>query len=206
MISDVNDYFLKGCGRCDRFDTPDCNALRWHEGLVELRRLCLEAGLEETAKWGQPCYTLKDKNVAILGAFRSKFTLTFFKSSLMTNDKGLMNKKGENSRTEGVINFTSNDDVHRHAADLRNYLREAIEIERQGLKPVKSAPEIELTETMIDVLDGDPELAEAFRSLTPGRQRGYCLVVGSAKTAKTERNRMEKYRPKIFAGKGPNEY
>jgi len=51
MITDANDYFAKGCGRCDRSDTPDFNALRWHDGLQELRQMCLALGLEEVAKW-----------------------------------------------------------------------------------------------------------------------------------------------------------
>ena len=29
MITDVEDYFTKGCGRCDRFGTPDCSTRRW---------------------------------------------------------------------------------------------------------------------------------------------------------------------------------
>ena len=206
MISDVNDYFIKGCGRCERFDTPDCNALRWHAGLQELRRICLGTGLVETVKWGQPCYTLNGKNVAILGAFRRHFTLTFFKPSLMANAQGLMTKRGENSRTEGVIKFEDSAQVTQLEPALIAYLHEAIEIERKGLKPAKVQAAVELTATMIDVLDEDPALAEAFHALTPGRQRGYCIVVGSAKTAQTERNRMAKYRAKIIAGKGPNEY
>ena len=33
MISDVEDFFTKGCGRCDRFDTPRCSTKLWSEGL-----------------------------------------------------------------------------------------------------------------------------------------------------------------------------
>lgn len=50
MITDVEDYFAQGCGRCPRFATPDCSTRRWAAGLAALRRLCLEAGLTETAK------------------------------------------------------------------------------------------------------------------------------------------------------------
>ncbi len=37
MITDVEDYFTKGCGRCDRFGTPDCSTRRWIDDIDELR-------------------------------------------------------------------------------------------------------------------------------------------------------------------------
>ena len=37
MITEIEDYFTRGCGRCGRFDTPDCSARRWQEGIVALR-------------------------------------------------------------------------------------------------------------------------------------------------------------------------
>lgn len=50
MISDPEAFFARGCGRCTRFDTPDCAARIWTEGLIVLRRLCRDAGLSEHAK------------------------------------------------------------------------------------------------------------------------------------------------------------
>ena len=64
MITDPGDYFAKGCGRCDRFATPECSTRRWAAGLAALRRICLEAGLTETAKWGHPCYMHAGRNIA----------------------------------------------------------------------------------------------------------------------------------------------
>lgn len=65
MIKDIEEYFAKGCGRCHRFDTPDCSTRRWIDGLTELRDLCNDAGLVETVKWGHPCYMHAGRNVAI---------------------------------------------------------------------------------------------------------------------------------------------
>ena len=45
MITDIADYFSKGCGRCERFATADCSTRKWQEGLAALRRICLAAGL-----------------------------------------------------------------------------------------------------------------------------------------------------------------
>lgn len=56
MITEINDFFEKGCGRCDRFETSECSVRRWMPGLEHLRRICTQEELLETVKWGHPCY------------------------------------------------------------------------------------------------------------------------------------------------------
>ncbi len=51
-------------------------------------------------------------------------------------------------------------------------------------------------------LDDDPELAEAFRTLTPGRQKGYLLHFAGAKQSATRTARVEKHAPKDFERAG----
>lgn len=70
MITAVDAYFEKGCGRCERFATTDCSTRPWIDGLLALRRICLDVGLRERAKWGHPCYLHAGRNVTVLGAFR----------------------------------------------------------------------------------------------------------------------------------------
>lgn len=48
MITDIEDFFSRGCGRCDRFATEACSARKWHPGLERLREICRPAGLVET--------------------------------------------------------------------------------------------------------------------------------------------------------------
>jgi uncharacterized protein YdeI (YjbR/CyaY-like superfamily) len=51
-------------------------------------------------------------------------------------------------------------------------------------------------------MDADPELAEAFSALTPGRQNSYLFNLNQAKHSATRTARIEKFRNKIIAGKG----
>lgn len=39
-------------------------APRWREEMQALRTLILDCGLREESKWGKPCYTLENTNVA----------------------------------------------------------------------------------------------------------------------------------------------
>ncbi len=63
-------------------------------------------------------------------------------------------------------------------------------------------PTVELVEELQSRLDGNPELAEAFARLTPGRQREYNFHISQAKQPKTRESRIDKCEPKILAGLG----
>ena len=205
MITDIEDYFAKGCGRCERFATQDCSTRRWAKGLDELRRVCLAAGLVETVKWGHPCYMHADRNIAIIGAFRDDFRITFFDAALLRDSKGVLEKRGPNTRHRDLIRFLSNAQVAEMKVTVRAYLKEAMGYADAGIRPPKEKSEIELPDELVEALDADPELAEAFHSLTPGRQRSYVINLNSAKTSATRSARIVKFRQKIIAGQGANE-
>lgn len=205
MIKDPNIYFIDGCGRCNKAGTDACKARIWTEGLALLRALCRDAGLEEIARWGHPCYALNGSNVVMIVAFQGDFQLSFFKASLMKDPENLFSKRGENTQVASIINFTSADQVREMTPVITAYIQEAIAIEKAGLKPERKVASFDIPQELVDAMDADAELAEAFAALTPGRQRGYCLTIGGAKQSATRINRIEKYRAQILQGKGYNE-
>ncbi len=206
MITDPDAYFAKGCGRCDRFATADCSTRLWLQGLLTLRRILQGAGLSETAKWGHPCYMHAGRNIAIIGAFRGDFRLTFFNAALLNDAEGVLEKQGPNTRHPDCLRFTDNDGPARLEPVIRAYLAEAMGYAEQGLLPPKEPAEIDLPDELVEALDADPELAEAFAALTPGRQKSWALHLTSTKTPATRMSRIEKGRAKIMAGKGATEY
>lgn len=202
MITEIEDYFAKGCGRCPRFATSDCSTRHWREGLAALREICLEAGLEETVKWGHPCYVHADRNVVVMGAYRADFRLNFFHAALMKDPAGVLEKRGPNTQHADMLRFTANGQVAKRAGVIANYLAEAMAYAAQGIKPPREKRELVLPEELVDALDSDPELADAFHALTPGRQRSYVIQLNNAKKSETRVARIVKYRDKILAGKG----
>ncbi|WP_306007202.1 YdeI/OmpD-associated family protein [Aquicoccus porphyridii] len=205
MITEIEDYFAKGCGRCERFATPDCSTRKWADGLGDLRRICLEAGLVETVKWGHPCYMHAGRNIVIIGAFRGDFRLSFFNAALMKDPEGVLETQGPNARHPDMIRFADNSQVAKRAPVIQSYLQEAMGYAEAGIKPPKEESKIELPVELVDALDADPELAEAFHNLTPGRQKSYVINLNSAKKSETRVSRIAKFRGKILAGKGANE-
>ena len=205
MITDIEDYFSKGCGRCERFATPECSTRQWAGGLGDLRQICRESGLLETVKWGHPCYVHEGRNVAIIGAFRGDFRLNFFNAALMKDPESLLEKQGPNTQHAGMIRFTDNAQVARIGPVILSYLKEAKGYAEAGIKPPKEERDIELPDELVEALDADPDLAEAFHALTPGRQRSYVINLNSAKTSATRMSRIAKFREKILSGKGATE-
>lgn len=202
MVTDPEDFFARGCGRCDRFDTPDCSTRQWLAGLEALRAICLDAGLTETAKWGHPCYMRGDRNIALLSAFRGDFRLTFMNAALLKDPEAILEKNGPNARRPSIVRFTDNEQVGKREETIRAYLAEAIGYADAGTRPKKEAAGIELPDELVEALDADTELAEAFCKLTPGRQRSYAINLNSAKRSATRIARIARFRDKIVAGKG----
>lgn len=206
MNREVEAYFIEGCGRCPLGGTPECKVHKWPEELKLLRNIALNCNLTEESKWGVPCYTYKGANIAIVSAFKDYGALSFFKGVLLQDEHKLLDKPGENSQSTRLFKFTSPRQITDIEDIIKAYIFEAIQAEEEGLKvEFKKNPE-PMPEELQNKLDDDPNFRSAFDALTPGRQRSYILHIGQAKQAKTRESRVEKCIPKVFAGKGFNEY
>ena len=206
MITDPNDFFTKGCGRCSRFATPDCSTRRWIDGLNHLRRICRDMGLEETVKWAHPCYMHAGRNIALFGAFQTDFRLSFMNPGLLRDTDGVLEPQGPNSQTPSMIRFTDVAQVGVLEPVIRAYLRQLMDHAEAGTPPPKPpGRELDIPDELTEALDADPELAEAFQALTPGRQKSYLFALNQAKQSATRTARIEKFRGHILAGKGAME-
>ncbi|MEQ9468228.1 MAG: YdeI/OmpD-associated family protein [Ekhidna sp.] len=206
MNPKIDTYFAEGCGRCELYQTPQCKVHSYVEPMEHLRRMLLETELQEDYKWKQPTYTLNDKNVLILTAFKDYCCLAFFKGSLMKDPGKVMVTPGENSQAARQLRFTKTDQVKKQEKLIRAYIQEAIELEKSGAKvDFKQKDELEFPEELIQKMDEDPSFKHAFEKLTPGRQRSWNLHFSSAKQSATRSSRIEKAKTKIFEGKGWNE-
>lgn len=205
MITEIEDYFTHGCGRCDRFATPNCSTRQWIDGLTALRRICRDAGLSEHVKWAHPTYMHAGRNICVMGAFRGDFRLSFMNASLLKDPEGLLERQGQNTRHPDCIRFTDVAEVDAREPVIRAYLAEAMGYAEAGISPAKETGAVVLPDELVEALDADPELAEAFHALTPGRQKSYVIHLSGAKQAATRIARIAKARDRILAGKGATE-
>ena len=143
-----------------------------------------------------------DRNVAMVATLNGDFRLHFFEPGLMEDPAGVLVPNGPNAPRPSIIRFTANERVAKLEPVIRAYLQAAIGYADQGLRQPRDEIEIDLPAELVEALDADPELAEAFHALTPGRQRSYVFAVNRARQAVTRFARIAKYRERILAGKG----
>ncbi|MBA0883234.1 YdeI/OmpD-associated family protein [Flavobacterium undicola] len=178
-------------------------AKKWQDEMTLLREMALECNLTEEFKWMHPCYTLDNANIVLIHGFKDYCALLFFKGVLMKDEKGILIQQTENVQDRRQLRFKSVEDIEKLESVIKDYINEAITIEKAGLKVVmKTTAEFNMPEEFKTVLDDMPELNKAFYSLTPGRQKAYLLYFSAAKQAKTREARIEKYIDKILDGKG----
>ncbi len=176
---------------------------QWQEEYVKLRMICLDCGLTEELKWGQPCYVLNGKNIVLIHGFNEYCALLFFKGALLNDDHGVLIQQTENVQVPRQMRFTSAVEIVELAATIKAYIHEAIEVEKAGLKvELKKTSDYKVPEEFQYKLDHIPALKTAFEALTPGRQRGYLFHFSQPKRSETREARVEKYIPKILSGKG----
>jgi uncharacterized protein YdeI (YjbR/CyaY-like superfamily) len=201
-MNEIDNYLIKGCGRCPLGGTSDCKVHTWPEELKKLRAIVLECGLTEELKWGVPCYSWRKNNILLVTAFKEFCALSFFKGSLLKDKQGILVKPGENSQATRYIKFTGVQEITEMEPFLKAYIFEAIEVEKAGLKvDFKRNPE-PVPEELQKRMDEDPLVKTAFEALTPGRQRGYILYFSQPKQPGTRESRIEKCIPKILNGEG----
>lgn len=207
MNPKVDNYFIAGCGRCHLADTPECKVHTWQEELQLLRSMLLDCGLTEELKWGVPCYTFQKNNVIILGAFKEYCMISFFKGALLCDSEGILTKPGENTQAGRVLRFTNVKDIIKIADTIKAYIYEAIEVEKSGAKiTYKKADEYAIPDELAQKFKEEPDFKKAFYALTPGRQKSYLIYFAQAKQSATRESRIEKSMPKVYEGKGFNEY
>lgn len=182
-------------------DAYIAEAERWAPEMADLRTVLLGCGLSEEIKWGKPCYLHDGRNLAIMQPMKHHLALMFFKGALLEDPGGVLREQGPNSRSARRIEFTSREDVARLADDVVACVGSAVDVEEAGLE-MGPAPEPELAEELVDRIERDEAFRIAFESLTPGRRREYNLHVSAAKKPETRVARIERYAPKILAGKG----
>ena len=176
---------------------------RWKAEFAALRQLCLASGLNEELKWGQACYDLEGHNIVLIHGFKEYCALLFMKGALLKDPKGILVQQTINVQSARQIRFASLADIIRQKAAVTAYIKEAIAVEKSGAKvKMKNVAQYDVPDEFLKRLDDDPQLAEAFRALTPGRQRGYLLHFAAAKQSATRAARVDKHAPRILKGLG----
>jgi len=181
-------------------------AEQWQKEFKTLRTIVLDCGLTEELKWGQPCYTLDDRNIVLIHGFKEYCALLFMKGALMKDPKHILIQQTENVQVGRQIRFANLTEIAKMESVLKTYVKEAIAVEKSGAKvPMKKTADFKKPKELQQILGENPTFRDAFERLTPGRQRGYILYFAAPKQSKTRTERIEKNMDKILDGIGLND-
>jgi uncharacterized protein YdeI (YjbR/CyaY-like superfamily) len=175
---------------------------RWKKEIAAMRRVLAGLAMTEECKWGKPTYTVNGKNIVIMQGFKEYFSLGFFQGALLKDPENLLVQLGQ-VHAGRVMKFTSAKDITARAAIIKAYVREAIAVEKAGLRiePRKTS-DFPVPEELSQRFKSDPRFKRAFEALTPGRQRSYLYHFAAARQSATRKARIEKAMPAIFEGRG----
>ncbi|WP_375104107.1 YdeI/OmpD-associated family protein [Paenibacillus sp. RS8] len=180
---------------------------QWQEEYETLRNIVLDSELlTEDFKWMHPCYTFENKNIVLIHGFKEYIALLFHKGVLLKDTHGILIQQTENVQAARQIRFTNVQEILEKESIIKDYIYEAIEIEKAGLEvEFKKNTDFIIPDEFQTKLDEQPALKNAFEALTPGRQRAYLHHFSEPKQSKTRVSRVEKWIPQILDGKGLND-
>lgn len=190
-----------------RFATADAYFEQDHhysEGINLLRDIARKTEFVETVKWGGPVYTIDNKNVMMIGAYKNHFGLWFFNGAFMSDPKDVL--ESAQDKTKGMRHWKFRDVEEIDTTAVLAYMEEAIANQKKGkaISPERKKT-FNIPEILQNALNKDPELMERFKAFSPYKQREYCEHIGAAKQEKTKLARLEKSLPMIAQGIGLND-
>ena len=175
---------------------------RWDPEIAAMRRVLAGLAMKEECKWGKPTFTVGGKNIVIMQGFKEYFALGFFQGALLKDPKKVLVQLGQ-VQAGRVMKFASAKEIAAKAATIKAYVREAIAVEKAGLRvEPKKTSDYPVPEELTARFRKDARFKRAFEALTPGRQRSYLYHFGAAKQSATRVTRIEKAMPAIFEGRG----
>lgn len=179
------------------------NLVKWKEEILYLREIVLSMGLEETIKWGAPCYMYKGKNVMGLADFKSYTCIWFFQGALLKDEKQYLVSGNKDTQAMRQWRFHTMAEIRK--APIKAYIKETMAHFDAGIKiPVKQKTLI-VPEELEKALKQNKILNQQWAKLSPSCKREYADYIGSAKKEETRHSRLNKIIPMIIEAKSMHE-
>src|SRR5690348_18364344 len=109
-------------------------AKQWKAEFEKLRTIILECGLTEELRWGKPCYAFEGANIVLIQGFKEYCALLFVKGVLLKDAKHILIQQTENVQAARQIRLTNLREIVTLESVLKAYIKEAIEVEKSGVK------------------------------------------------------------------------
>lgn len=176
----------------------------WDDEIEIIKSILNKTELIETTKWGGIVYTINNKNVIGIGAFKNYFALWFYNGVFLKDELNVLVNANEGvTKALRQWRFTSKKEINEK--HILAYINEAIANEKEGksIKPTKKSRIV--CEFLDTELESDKELSIAFEKFTSSKQNEFLEYIETAKQEKTKLARFEKIKPMILNNIGLND-
>jgi len=179
---------------------------QWPEELDLIKSIIAKTELEEMTKWGGIVYTINKKNVVGVGGFKSYVAIWFFNGVFLKDEKKVLVNANEGvTKALRQWRFSSKEELKKNEKLILQYIHEAIVNEKAGISQKPEKKEAIVSELLEAEFKHSKDLAKAFNTFSPYKQREFLEYVESAKQEKTKLARIEKIKPMILEGIGLND-
>ncbi|MFN6944593.1 MAG: YdeI/OmpD-associated family protein [Cytophagaceae bacterium] len=144
----------------------------------------------ETIKWGFPNFEYKGPLFS-MAAFKNHCAFTIHKASVLEDKHGLLEMVGKTAMGQfgkiASLKDLPSDEI------LKDYLRAAIQVNEQGVKPAKKSPsEKELPDSphFFEALNDDAEALRNYEAFSYSNKKDYLAWINEAKTEATRDKRI----------------
>ena len=192
----VDDYILKSAS----FSQPILYKMR---AIIEEA----ETHIEETIKWGFPCFTFQNKIICSFSAYKNHCVFRFWQGASLEDSDGILAKVGETEMGE-LSKIKNLEDLPKSEV-LIKYIRAAIELSQKGSakKPMTKEKKLTIDLKSVDlpeIFSSFPIHAEKFDSFSPSHRKEYISWIFEAKTEETKLKRIKTMMEWLLEGKSRN--
>ena len=191
----VDDYILKSAS----FSQPILYKMR---AIIEEA----ETHIEETIKWGFPCFTFQNKIICSFSAYKNHCVFRFWQGSSLEDSDGILAKVGETEM--GELSKIKNLEDLPNSEVLIKYICEAIELsKKKSIKTIASEKKITIdlkSADLPEIFSSFPIHAEKFDSFSPSHRKEYISWIIEAKTEETKLKRIKTMMEWLLEGKSRN--
>jgi uncharacterized protein YdeI (YjbR/CyaY-like superfamily) len=192
----VDDYILKSAS----FSQPILYKMR---AIIEEA----ETHIEETIKWGFPCFTFQNKIICSFSAYKNHCVFRFWQGASLEDSDGILAKVGETEMGE-LSKIKNLEDLPKSEV-LIKYIRAAIELSQKGSakKPLTKEKKLTIDLKSVDlpeIFSSFPIHAEKFDSFSPSHRKEYISWIFEAKTEETKLKRIKTMMEWLLEGKSRN--
>lgn len=178
---------------------------QWNEMDAKMSTLLQKTSLKKTFKWGTDVYTYLGINIVAWRGFKHFFSVWFYQGVFLKDPLGVLVSASE-GKTKALRQwrFESGQNVDYDA--IAAYIQESLERVDQGKTLTHQKAEEQSPEgLLLEALQKDQALHQAFYELSVSKRNEYVLYVKEAKQLTTQHRRVQKSIPLILSKKGLND-